>query len=75
MEKDNNTLTYDQALSKAEAIIKELEQSQALSMDVYQLKAAEAARYIAICRQQIGKMEEQLSLTRPRSEQAHDDRN
>ena len=56
-----NELTYDSALAKAEAIVKELEQAQALSMDVYQAKAEEAAKYLDICRKEIGKIEQAYS--------------
>ncbi len=61
MEKDNK-LSYDAALAKAEAIVRELESAAALSMDVYQKKAKEARQYLEICRAEIGKIEQEMGL-------------
>ena len=53
-------MSYDEALAKAEAIISELEQAPALSMDVYRKKASEAGDYLRTCRQELGKIEKEL---------------
>lgn len=52
MEKDNNW-TYDQAIARVEAIVKELEQTEALSMDVYKAKAKEAKDLLDFCVKQL----------------------
>ena len=36
-------MTYDEKINKAESIISQLEQAEAISMDVYKKLAAEAA--------------------------------
>lgn len=56
--KDN--MTYDDALKRLEAIVKELEASEALSMDAYQKKAVEAKRLLAFCQQQLSAWEEKM---------------
>ncbi len=61
MEKDNK-LSFDDALAKAEAIIRELEGASALSMEVYRKKASEARQYLTICREQIAKIETEMEL-------------
>ena len=53
-------MTYDEAIGKVEAIVKELEQSEALSMDVYKKKAQEAKDLLDFCEKQLGKMEKDL---------------
>lgn len=52
MEKDNN-MNYDEKIKKAETIISELEQTQALSMETYKLKAAEAKELLDSCTQEL----------------------
>ena len=42
-------MTYDEALAKVEAIVKELEQTEALSMEVYKTKAKEAKDLLDFC--------------------------
>ena len=46
-------MNYDEAIQKAEAIIAELEQAEALSMEEYKKKAAEAAALLNHCKQLI----------------------
>jgi exodeoxyribonuclease VII small subunit len=60
MEKDNK-LTYDEALQKAEAIIAQLEQSEAISMDAYKKAAAEATALLKYCKSEIEGMQKDLS--------------
>ena len=52
MEKDNN-LTYDEAINRVETIVKELEQTEALSMEVYKTKAKEAKDLLDFCMKQL----------------------
>ncbi len=52
MEKDNN-MTYDQAIAQVETIVKELEQTEALSMELYRQKADEAKKLLDFCMKQL----------------------
>lgn len=55
-------MSYDEAIKRIEQIVSELEQSEALSMDVYQAKAKEAKELLIFCQKQLteweGKMDE-----------------
>ena len=55
-------MSYDEAIKRIEQIVSELEQSEALSMDVYQAKAQEAKELLIFCQKQLteweGKMDE-----------------
>ena len=42
-------MTYDEAIQRAETIIAQLEQSEALSMDEYKRLAAEATELLKLC--------------------------
>lgn len=42
-------MTYDEAMKRVEALVQELEQAEALSMDVYQKKAQEAKELLDYC--------------------------
>ena len=53
-------MTYDEAIGKVEAIVKELEQSEALSMDTYKKKAQEAKELLDFCKKQLGEMSKEL---------------
>lgn len=53
-------MTYDENIQKAEQLVKELEQADALSMDTYKTKAAEAKRLLDMCEQQLKKMQDDL---------------
>ncbi len=44
-----NTMTYDDAMKRVEALVQELEQAEALSMDIYQKKADEAKKLLDYC--------------------------
>lgn len=46
-------MTYDQAIEKLNSIISEIEQNDALSMDVFVEKAKEAKRLIVFCQNQL----------------------
>jgi len=56
-------MTYDEAIARVEAIVKELEQSEALSMDVYKQKAQQAKELLDFCEKQLGVMSEELGLS------------
>ena len=43
------TMTYDEAIKRVEALVQELEQAEALSIDVYQQKAQEAKKLLDYC--------------------------
>lgn len=50
-----NALSYDDAMLRVETIVKQLEQSDALSMDEYKRLATEAKFLLDFCRQQLEK--------------------
>ena len=54
-------MTYDEAINRLENIVKELENSQAISMDVYQAKAKEAKDLLAFCQKQLTDWEEKMN--------------
>ena len=60
MAKDNNT--YDQAIQRIEQIVAELEQSEALSMETYQVKAKEAKLLLTFCQQYLTDWEKKIDL-------------
>ena len=83
-------MNYDENIQKAEAIVKELEQAEALSMEVYKQKAAQVKELLDQCEQQLTDMcnlesVERMSVdprptldqkvTRPKGGQGHRDRN
>jgi len=53
-------MNYDQTIQKAEAIVKELEEASALSMEVYKTKSKEAKTLLDACEQQLVSMEKEL---------------
>ena len=61
MEKDNK-LTYDDAIQRAETIIAQLEQSEALSLEEYKSKAAEATALLKQCQSFLTKMHEDMTV-------------
>ena len=60
-----NNLTYDQAVARIEALTKELESADIMSMDAYKKKASEAKELIAFCRAQLETMEQELNTLVP----------
>ena len=46
-------MTYDETIKKAEAIIAQLEQAEALSMDEYKSRATEASALLQQCKAEI----------------------
>ena len=67
-------MTYDEAIKRIEQIVRELEQSEALSMDAYQAKAKEAKDLLIFCQTQLTdwekKMEDMIASPTQQSEDA-----
>ena len=55
-----NELTYEKAMARIQAIVSELEQTEALSVTVYKQKAAEAKKLLRFCEEQLVEMERSL---------------
>lgn len=53
-------MKYDEAIKRIEEIVKELEQSEAISMDAYQAKAKEAKELLLFCQQQLSDWEQKM---------------
>jgi exodeoxyribonuclease VII small subunit len=53
-------MSYDEAIKRIEQIVKELEQSEALSMDAYQAKAKEAKELLNFCQKQLTNWEKKM---------------
>ena len=49
----NTNLTYDEAIKRAEQIIAQLEQAEALGMDEYKRLASEATALLKHCQKEI----------------------
>ena len=60
-----NSLSYDQAMSRVEAIVQQLEQSEALSLHDYRLLAEEARGLLAFCRNEIEVLREGFEVSEP----------
>ena len=61
----NSQLTYDQAMARVEAIVQQLEQSEALSLQDYRLLAEEARGLLAFCRKEIEVLREGFEVSEP----------
>ncbi len=62
MAKENRqNLSYDEAMARVETIVKQLEQSEALSMEEYRTLAVEAKDLLALCRRQLEKDKSQFN--------------
>ena len=53
-------MTYDESIKRIEQIVAELEQFEALSMDVYQAKAKEAKELLLFCQKQLTDWESKM---------------
>lgn len=53
---------YDESIKKAEAIIAQLEQSDAISMDEYKRLASEATALLKQCKSLLAEMHENVSV-------------
>lgn len=60
-----NNLTYDEAMARIEAITKELESADIMSLEDYKKKASEAKELIAFCRAQLETTEQDLTSLNP----------
>lgn len=57
----NSSMSYDEALAKVEQIVRDLEQSDAISVTDYRKKAEEAKRLLDFCEGEIKEIEKQLA--------------
>lgn len=55
-------MNYDESIQKAEAIIAQLEQSEALSLEEYKRLASEATRLLKQCQSLLTEMHEDISV-------------
>ena len=55
-------MDYDESIKKAEAIITELEQAQAIGMEEYKKKAAEATSLLQYCQSLITEMHQDIPV-------------
>lgn len=55
-------MSYDECIKKAEAIIAQLEQSEAISMDEYKRLASEAAALLKHCKSLLAEMDKDVSV-------------
>lgn len=54
-------MNYDEAIKRIEQIVSELEHSEALSMDSYQVKAKEAKDLLTYCQSQLSDWEQKMN--------------
>ena len=59
----NSQLTYDQAMTRVEAIVQQLEQSEAISLSEYKQLADEARELLAFCRNEVEKISKEFTDT------------
>lgn len=57
----NSQLTYDQAMARVEAIVQQLEQSEAISLSEYKQLADEARQLLAFCRNEVEKISKEFT--------------
>ena len=55
-------MTYDESIQRAEAIIAQLEQSEALSMDEYKRLASEATALLKQCKSLLAEMNKDVAV-------------
>ena len=55
-------MTYDEAIQRAETIIAQLEQSEAISMDEYKRLASEATALLKQCKSLLAEMDKDVSV-------------
>jgi len=54
-------MSYDEALSRLQEIVKSLETEEAISIDDYKAKATEAKELLSFCRSQLTSIESEIS--------------
>ena len=57
----NSQLTYDQAMARVEAIVQQLEQSEAIILSEYKQLADEARQLLAFCRNEVEKISKEFT--------------
>lgn len=55
-------MTYDESIQRAEAIIAQLEQSEALSMDEYKRMASKATALLKQCKSLLAEMDKDMAV-------------
>ena len=63
--KNKMEMTYDKAMARLEALVKELDSAEAVSMADYKQKAAEAKELITFCRAQLTNLEQDMQALLP----------
>lgn len=58
----SENLTYDQQLARVEQIVREMEQAEAISVQDYKQKAAEANRLLDQCEAEIREISKDLKV-------------
>lgn len=61
MEKENS-MSYDEAIAKIEAIVRELEGAEALSVTAYKEKAEQAKQLLDYCESCLKELDKDLSI-------------
>lgn len=56
------TLTYDEAIRRAETLVQELQQTEALSVSTYQDKAKQVQQLLDFCQNELTNMEKALQI-------------
>ncbi|MGN0235732.1 MAG: exodeoxyribonuclease VII small subunit [Paludibacteraceae bacterium] len=57
----DSRLTYDQAMTRVETIVQQLEQSEAVSLSEYKQLADEARRLLAFCHSEVEKISKEFT--------------
>ena len=57
-----SVMTYDESIKRAEAIIAQLEQAEAISMEEYKRMASEATTLLKQCKSLLAEMHEDMSV-------------
>lgn len=58
---ETTSLSYDDAIKRVEQIVRELEQTEALSVATYREKAEEAKKLLLFCESELRNMEQVLA--------------
>ena len=59
----NSQLTYDQAMARVEAIVQQLEQSEAISLSEYKELSDEARQLLTFCHNEVEKISKEFTNT------------
>jgi exonuclease VII small subunit len=58
---NNDIMTYDESIARAEAIIAQLENAEALSMEEYKRLSSEATKLLRSCKEEIESLAKDLT--------------